>query len=84
MNVFDYIERFKSTHTTQTYGDLMQGHKGSIASVLDNNEKSVYDSMKNADRMRLIKEGRSPQKESKGVRQKPVFVSGVGQIMQVC
>lgn len=83
MNVFEYIERFKQTQGTQTYGDLMNGHKVNIVNSLNSNERGIYESIKNRDKMRLIKEEQTLINDKKVIQQ-PTFVSGIGEITQVC
>ena len=84
MTVFQYIERFKKTNSTYTYGDLMSGNsKSMFENSLSGVEKQEYERLRNTDRQRLMV-NEQINKEIKPNQQRTVNIGGIGEITQVC
>ena len=55
MNLFEYIKNYKDPKAPQSYGDILEDN--SMISSLSPIEQSIYNQLKAADKMRLIKSG---------------------------
>lgn len=85
-NVFDMIKNYVDK-SPQTYGEVLNNavYGNQTPGMLSNNERQLYESINNADKRRLSnKENHDLSKSYKSNNGRLTFVSGIGNITQIC
>lgn len=82
MNVFDYIDQYKK-NSIYAYGDLLE-NKFNPENDLNSQEKTAYSQLKQSDSMRFkVNENKNLMNNGK-IQSRPVEVSGIGKVIQIC
>lgn len=85
-NVFDMIKNYVDK-SPQTYGEVLNNvaYGKQTPGMLSNNERQLYEAINNTDKGRLTnKENHDLSKSYRSNKGRPTFVSGIGNITQIC